>query len=93
MQVLRAARADFAERKVDEIFPVRRAADHPQLLGAVSGFISAQIARADPPQHAVKLIDGEHGRRRIIDLAGAVIQIEQRLIHARRSRRPAVQIR
>ena len=62
-----AAMANFGACEVHKVLPVRRQENEPQFAGFVTDFLAAHMPQADVPKQAVKLVDGEHSRRRIVD--------------------------
>src|SRR5258706_195044 len=67
LQAVCAAKSDLTEPDVHEIFPVGRAENQPYALIVIHKLVGAQVAQADQAQQAVQLVDGEHGRCRIVD--------------------------
>ena len=67
LHVFRAVVADFSENEMHEVFPIRRPKDDTQLSRAVRYLLVTQIPFANHSQQAMKLVDGEHSRGRIVD--------------------------
>src|SRR5579872_4416846 len=67
LQIVGAARTNLTESKMNKIFPIWRSEYQPQLSGPVHDLVGAQITLADRAQHAVKLIDRQHGGGRVVD--------------------------
>jgi hypothetical protein len=63
----RATMADFDAGEVHKVLPVRRPENEPQPAGGIADLFAAELPQADTPKQALKLIDGEHGRCRVID--------------------------
>ena len=53
-----------------KILPIWRPEDHAKFPSSIENLIGAQIAPSGTSQKPVKLIDGQHGGRRIIDRLG-----------------------
>ena len=71
LDVLRPVKADFAESQMHKILPIWRPENHAKFPSSIENLIGAQIAPSGTSQKPVKLIDGQHGGRRIIDRLGA----------------------
>ena len=67
LQIVGAARTNLTEGKMDKIFPIWRSEYQTELSRPINYFVGTQITLADRAQHAVKLIDRQHGGGRIID--------------------------
>lgn len=53
-----------------KILPVRRPENHAHLSSPVPYLFDAQMALAEHAKQAMKLVDGEYSRRRIVDRLG-----------------------
>src|SRR5690349_4621278 len=52
---------------MNEILPVRRPQDNPELSRFVENFVGTEISSTNIAQHAMELIDGKHRGGRIVD--------------------------
>src|SRR6516162_6943311 len=57
----------FRDRELDEIPPVWRAVDEAHPAFCVPDALIVETAVADVTQQVMKLVDGEHGGRRVVD--------------------------
>jgi len=69
-KILRAVKANFPESKLYEIVPIRRRENHPQAPDVVHDLLVVQMPSADVSKQPVKLVDGKHRGRRIVDRLG-----------------------
>ena len=67
LDAARAAVTYFGTGEVHEVLPVRRPENEPQFTGFVEDLLTAELPQTNQPKQTVKLIDGEHGCRRIVD--------------------------
>ena len=62
-----AAMANFGAGEMHKVLPVRRQKYEPQFADFIAYLLAAHMPQADLPKQAVKLVDGKHGRRRVVD--------------------------
>ena len=70
LKVRGSVKANFPTSQLHEIIPIRSRENHPQIPGVVHDLLVVQVPLADSAKQTVKLIDGEHRGRRIIDRLG-----------------------
>src|SRR6516164_3859827 len=66
LEIVAAIGAYLTEREMDEVFPIRRPENDPQLAGAVEYLIGSETAAPDGTEHAMQLVDGKHRSRRVV---------------------------
>ena len=67
LKVLRAVETYFPTSQLHKIVPVWRLENDPEISIGVEQDIVVQVAATYRAQQAVKLVDGEYRRRRIVD--------------------------
>jgi len=67
LDAARSTMTDLGASEVHKILPVRRPENEPQFARLIAELLAADEPQADPPKETMKLVNGKHGRCRIID--------------------------